>query len=180
MNGWNRSSNLFFVQLAGAWKYGLYRSNASLCENIGGNCNGISGSCLMNDFEVELIIIIFYSLGQEDDPSWYYRASNSISEISESVVDTHVNVSPLRITGWSLFSFLPCCIFYLRTMNYFYMFLVTLMFFAGNIISKYISELMSLLIVPKDLLFSLVCAWPLLHNVNYFCGIRIRYQCHMT
>ncbi|PNT06215.1 hypothetical protein POPTR_013G018800v4 [Populus trichocarpa] len=34
---------------------------------------------------------LFVKILEEDDPSWYYRASNSISEISESVVDTHVN-----------------------------------------------------------------------------------------
>lgn len=32
---------LVFVQLAGAWKYGFHRSYASLCENTGGNGNGI-------------------------------------------------------------------------------------------------------------------------------------------
>ncbi|KAJ6876765.1 acyl-CoA-binding domain-containing protein 4 [Populus alba x Populus x berolinensis] len=34
---------------------------------------------------------LFVKILEEDDPSWYYRASNSISEISESVVDTQVN-----------------------------------------------------------------------------------------
>ncbi|KAJ6380263.1 hypothetical protein OIU76_016840 [Salix suchowensis] len=34
---------------------------------------------------------LFVKILEEDDPSWYSRASNSISEISESAVDTQVN-----------------------------------------------------------------------------------------
>lgn len=126
------------------------------------------------------MIIIFYSPGQEDDPSWYSRASNSISEISESAVDTQVNVSPLRIIGWSLFHFFHAAYFIFKQWIISRCFWWHWYFWLVNIISRYTFELMSLLMVPKDLLFNLVCAWPMLHNVNYLCGIHTRYQRHMT